>query len=147
MVNKLTVLTSIHVLGAALWVGGGFSLNLATLLAARSGDPANMLPTFRFASFMGKWFFPPVGLTVIGSGIWLTSEYYTWDLWVVLGMIGAVGVLAIGMLYIGPRAGAALAAMESGTPPPAGRNWVPIASRFSLLVVVAVLVIMVIKPT
>jgi hypothetical protein len=37
--------------------------------------------------------------------------------------------------------------MEQGVPPPPGRNWVPVVGRLNLLLVSAVVVVMVIKPT
>jgi len=65
----------------------------------------------------------------------------------VLGLIGTVTAISIALLYLSPRAGRAVAAMEQGVPPPPGRNWVPVVGRLNLLLVSAVVVIMVIKPT
>jgi len=52
VVNTLNVLLSIHVLASVFWVGGGFLLNVAMLLAARSGDPASRLAAMRLAHFV-----------------------------------------------------------------------------------------------
>lgn len=148
MVNTLNVLVSIHVLAAVFWVGGGFLLNVAMLLAARSGDPASRLAAMRLAHFVGPRLFLPLALIVLGTGIWLTEKYYDWDLlWIVLGVVGLVTAISIALLYLSPRAARAVAAMEQSVPPPPGRNWVPIVGRLNLLLVSAVVVIMVIKPT
>ena len=148
MVNTLTVLLSIHVLAAVFWVGGGFLLNVAMLLAARSGDPASRLAAMRLAHFVGPRVFLPLALIVLGSGIWMTEKYFDWEqLWIILGLIGLVTAISIALLYLSPRAGRAVVAMEQGIPPPPGRNWVPIVGRLNLLLVSAVVVIMVIRPT
>jgi hypothetical protein len=78
----------------------------------------------------------------------LTESFYSWDLlWIQLGMAGLVVATAIGILYLGPKAAAGIAGIESGTPPPPGRNWVPIVARLNLLLVMAILVLMVIRPS
>jgi hypothetical protein len=147
MVNELTVLKSIHVLAAAFWVGGGFVLNVAMFLAARSGDRGNMLGAMRLARIFGPYVMLPLALIVLGSGIWITEDYYSWDqLWIQLGLAGVVIVTAIGLLYLGPRAAKGIAGIEAGNPPPPGRNWVPIVARLNLLIISTVLVLMVIRP-
>jgi uncharacterized membrane protein len=148
MVDEYTVVKSIHVLAAALWVGAGFAVNVAMVLGARSGEPASMLAAMRFAKFLGKYVFPLLSLTTLAFGIWLTESFYSWDaLWIQLGMAGLVVSTAIGIFYLGPKAAAGIAGMESGQPPPPGRNWVPVVARLNLLLVAAVLVVMVIRPS
>jgi uncharacterized membrane protein len=150
MVNELTVLTTIHILAAAIWVGGAVVLNIAMALAARETDPAPKVAAFRLAGWLGNRFFLPVALVVLGSGIWLTTEYYDFDLlWVNLGMIGLITVLTVGVGYLAPQGRRAAEAIASGAgpPPPGTRNWVPIVGRLNTLLLIAVLVIMVIKPT
>lgn len=148
MVDELTILKSIHVLTAALWVGGGFLLNVAMLLATRSGEPANMLAALRLARVFTFKILPVLAGVMLITGIWLTEQFYSWDLlWISLGLAGVVVVTAIGLLYLGPRAARAIAGMEAGQPPPPGRNWVPIVGRINLVLVSAVLVVMVIRPT
>jgi len=148
VVTTLTVLLSIHVLAAAFWVGGGFLLNVAMLLAGRSGDPGSRLAAMRLAHFAGPKVFTPLALIVLGSGAWMTEKYFDWgDLWIGLGLIGLVTVTSVGLFYLSPRAGRAIAGMEQGLPPPPGRNWVPIVGRLNLLLISAVVVVMVIRPT
>lgn len=148
MVNTLNVLLSIHVLAAVFWVGGAFMLNLAMLLAASSGDPAARLASMRLAHVAGLKVFLPLAAIVLGSGVWMTEKYYDWEqLWIVLGLVGLVTAISVGLLYLAPRAGRAVAAIEQGIPPPPGRNWVPIVGRLNLLLVSAVVVVMIIKPT
>lgn len=148
MVDELTILKSIHVLAAAFWVGGGFVLNVAMLLAARSGEPPNMLAAMKLGRAFTFAILPILAAVVLITGVWMTEQFYSWDqLWISLGLAGVVVVTAIGMLYLGPRAKRAIAGIEAGQPPPPGRNWVPIVGRINLLLVSAVLVIMVIRPT
>jgi hypothetical protein len=150
MVNELTVLTSIHVLAAVFWVGGAFVLNIAMALGAHQPDPAGRLSAFRLADFLALKVFLPLAAIVLGTGIWLTADYYDFaDLWITLGMIGLITAITIALFYLRPGARRAIAAIESGAgpPPPGTRNWVPIVGRLNLLLVSAVVVIMVIKPT
>lgn len=148
MVDEYTVVKSIHVLAAALWVGVGFAVNIAMTLGARSGEPASMLAAMRFAKFLGRFVFPSLSLITLVFGVWLTESFYGWDLlWIQLGMVGLVVSTAVGIFYLGPKAAAGIAGLESGTPPPPGRNWVPIVARLNLLLVAAVLVLVVIRPT
>src|SRR6185436_6526542 len=91
MVDEYTIVKSIHVLAAALWVGTGFAVNIAMTLGARSGEPATMLVAMRFAKFLGKYVFPSLALITLIFGIWLTESFYDWDLlWIQLGMAGLV---------------------------------------------------------
>jgi hypothetical protein len=148
MVNELTVLTSIHVLAAAIWVGGGYVLSVAMAMAGRSGAPATMLNAMRLSHFVGTRIFVPMTLVVLATGAWLAEEYFDWGLlWIQLGLIGLAGALAVGVFYLTPRASRAIAGLEAGSPPPPGRNWVPIVARLNLLLISTVLVLMVIKPT
>jgi uncharacterized membrane protein len=148
VVDEFTILKSIHVLAAAFWVGGGFLLNVAMYLAARSGDPGNMLSALRLARFFGTKILTALALVVLATGIWMTEKFYSWDeLWISLGLAGVVIVTAIGLLYLGPRAAKAVAGLEAGQPPPPGRNWVPIVGRINFLIISTVLVLMVIKPS
>lgn len=147
MVNGQTILTSVHVLASALWVGGAFTLNVIMTLAARSGDRGNMLGALRFAHTFGPRVLMPLGLIVLASGVWLTAEYYDWGLlWIQLGLLGVLATSLIGSLYLTPRAARGVAAIEAGQPPPPGRNWVPVVAAINLLILVAVLVVMVIRP-
>jgi uncharacterized membrane protein len=147
MIDEYTIVKSIHVLAASLWVGTGFAVNIAMLLGARSGEPASMLAAMRFAKFLGRFIFPTLSLITLAFGIWLTESFYSWDLlWIQLGLAGVVISTAIGIFYLGPKAEAGIAGLESGSPPPPGRNWVPIVARFNALLVAAVLVVMVIRP-
>lgn len=147
MVTELTVLKSIHVLAAALWVGCGLALNIAMTLAMRSGEPQTMLSGLRLAKFFGKYVFPWLALITLAMGIWLTEKYYEWDLlWIQIGLAGVIVSTAIGIFYLSPKAAAGIEGIEQQRPPPPGRNWVPIVSRLNLLIVAGVLVVMVIRP-
>jgi len=96
MVDELTILKSIHVLAAAFWVGGAFVLNVAMYLAARSGDPGNMLSALRLAHFFGTKILTVLAVVVLVTGTWMTEQFFGWDqLWISLGLAGVVIVTAI----------------------------------------------------
>lgn len=150
MVDELTILKSFHVLAAVFWVGGAFVLNVAMALAAHQAEPTARVMAFKLAGFLTYKIFVPLAAVVLASGIWLTAEYFDFGyLWVTLGLIGLITAVIVGVGYLAPRARDAVAAIESGAgpPPPGTRNWVPIVGRLNLLLLTAVVVIMVIKPT
>src|SRR4051794_1075361 len=105
MIDEYTIVKSVHVLAASLWVGTGFAVNIAMLLGARSGEPASMLAAMRFAKFLGKFIFPTLSLITLAFGIWLTTSFYSWDLlWIKIGLAGVVISTAVGIFYLGPKA-------------------------------------------
>ncbi|MGI9556716.1 MAG: DUF2269 family protein [Solirubrobacterales bacterium] len=147
MVTTLTVLKSIHVLAAALWIGGALLLNVAVTLAMRADGPEARITTLRLTRFSILWVFAPLAAIVFITGIWLTEEYYDpSDLWISLGMTGWLIAVIVMLAVIWPRAGRMLAALEGGDPPLSPKLAV-YSARFNLVLLSAVLVIMVIRPT
>jgi uncharacterized membrane protein len=148
MVTTLTVLKSIHVLAAVFWVGGGFLMNVGMTLAARAKEPPRTLAMMKLADFVGLRVFLPLALIVLGTGIWLTEKYYDFDLlWIELSLCGILVVTALLAFYMVPKTRTAVKAIEAGAGPPPKPSKVPLVGRFNLLVVSAIVVLMVIRPT
>jgi uncharacterized membrane protein len=153
MVNTQTVLTSIHVLCAVLWIGGNATLNIATTMALRSGDPVFQSNIFRTVGLIGPRFFQPLSIVLLASGIWLVAKYDTVfsfsDFWISYGMAVIVLTIAVGMGFLGPRSGKIAGLLDQGADQDTVQvtatpfKWV---ARADLLMLLSAVVIMVIKP-
>jgi uncharacterized membrane protein len=106
MFTTYTVLLSLHVLAAVLWVGGGITLHLMGRLAMKSGDRQRMLAFSRDGDVIGPRFYAPLSLVLIVAGVLLVDEVGAdmSDTWIALGIAGWVLSFLIGVLYY-PRAG------------------------------------------
>lgn len=103
MITGYTVLLTIHILAAILWVGGGVSVHLFGRMAQSSGDPQRMLQFSRDANHIGPRFYAPLSVILLIAGIFLVDKagYDMSDLWVTLGFIGWAVSFAIGIGYYG----------------------------------------------
>jgi uncharacterized membrane protein len=150
MVNTLTVLKSIHVVGAVLWIGGGFILNVIVTMAFRSRDAAKQLFAVSTAAFIGQRIFTPLSLIVIGTGIWLTAKYFDFgEYWISYALAAFIVSFSTGFFYLGPRSGAIAAELEAGADQERigaiSRTWT-IVARLDLLLLLSIVVMMVIRP-
>jgi hypothetical protein len=150
MADKLTILTSIHVLAAVLWVGGGATLNIAITMALRSRDPQYQLNVLASAEKIGQRLYIPLSLIVLGAGIWLTISYYDWELfWIQYGLGIVVFTSLLGSLYLGPTSGKVAGLIGEGASQDAVQararplKWI---ARADLLILFSVIVVMVMKP-
>jgi uncharacterized membrane protein len=152
MVTTYTVLKTIHVLAAVVWVGGG--VMIVTLLARsrRADDSAGLVTLIRQLQFVGPRIFAPSGLILVITGIWMVQyQGIPWDLWVILGLVGWGATFVTGNFFLRPtgeKLGAELA--EKGPDDPGARSLMDRilnVARVDQVVLVLVIVDMVIKPT
>src|SRR5215210_5901335 len=120
MFTSYTVLLTLHVLAAVLWVGGGVTLHLMGRLAQRSGDRDRMLAFSRDSDVVGPRFYAPLSLLLLIAGILLVDKVGAdaSTLWIMLGMAGWVVSFLIGVLYYsraGRRREAIVAAKGAGS--------------------------------
>ena len=112
------ILKSVHVLCAALWVGGNFTLNVAINLAYRSRDPGRQSVILHTTEVIGQRIFIPLGLTVVAVGVWLVlrydSVYDFGDFWVSYGLMAFIVTFLVGAGFLGPRSGKVAAAIDAG---------------------------------
>jgi uncharacterized membrane protein len=148
------VLKATHVLAAALWVGGNFTLNIAVNLAFLSRDPARESMILRMTEVIGQRVFTPLGLVVAAVGVWMVLRYdnvYRFeDFWVSYGLAFFIVTLIVGAGFLGPRAGKVSRQIEAGTDQDTiqrdSRTFRLVAAVDALLLW-SVVVIMVVKPT
>ena len=151
MVNTYTVLKSIHVVGAVMWVGSGFLLNVAITLAFTTDDRDSRLRSLKLAEFVGPKLLTPISIVVIGMGVWLAAKYDYFDLlWVRLGLASFVITFLVGIAFLGPQSAKMVEMIEGGSPDQevmAKYRVVSTVARLDSLMLLAIVVIMVIKPT
>ena len=148
------VLKSVHVLCAALWVGGNFTLNVAINLAFWSRDPARQSMMLRTTALIGQRIFVPLGLIVVAVGVWLVMRYdnvYDFgDFWVSYGLGFFVLTFLVGAGFLGPRSEKTAELIDSGAgEDPVRQVALPlrIVAAVDAVLLWSVVVIMVVKPT
>jgi len=103
MPTTYDLLLAVHVLAAAVWVGGAIVLQVLELRAGRAGAGA-AVAHLRDAEFIGTRVFIPASLVVLGAGIALVVDG-GWSLepWIVFALaVWALSFLT-GALFLGPR--------------------------------------------
>lgn len=148
------VLKSVHVLAAALWVGGNFVLNVAINLAFQARDPGRQSVMLRTTEVIGQRIFVPLGLTVVAVGVWMVLRYdnvYDFgDFWVSYGLGFFVLTFILGAGFLGPRSKKVAELIDSGAGEDEVRQVsVPLrlVAAIDAVLLWSVVVIMVVKPT
>ena len=148
------VLKSLHVLAAALWVGGNFVVNVTANMAFASRDPRNQLLALRTTAFIGQRIFTPLALLVVAAGIWLVLRYDNvfdfGDFWVSYGFGVFILTFLTGVGFLGPQSAKVAAQIDAGADQDAvlaGARPFRIVAVLDLLVLWSVVVVMVVKPT
>lgn len=105
MFTTYTVLLTLHVVCAVLWVGGGITLHLMGRLAAKSDDRERMLSFSRDADLIGPRFYAPLSALLLLAGILLVDKVGSdfSDTYISLALVGWIISFLIGVLYY-PRA-------------------------------------------
>jgi uncharacterized membrane protein len=103
MINGYTVLLTLHILCALIWVGGGITLHVLGRMAVASGDRQRMLQFSRDADWIGPRFYAPLSVLLLVFGILLVNRDEVGadmsTLWVSLGLAGWLISFLIGILY------------------------------------------------
>jgi len=146
------VLLFIHVLAAALWVGGGVMLHIIAERAVKSDDPGRIGTLLADAEHTGKTFFGPAsGVTLLAGIALVLKGDWGWDQFFVLGgILGIVISMGLGFGGIQPasmKVGQALGATGSVTDEVrAGLKKIQALSRIDTLILIVVVFLMTVKP-
>jgi len=145
------VLKFLHVLSAAIWVGGGFMLQ-ALLYRSRKLGPEAVGRFNETAEWTSNHVFMPVSFAALIFGIaTVISGGYDWgDLWITLGLVGFFLSAINGMAVLGPTAKKMKALVaERGPNDPVvahmGRR-LDLFGKVDLAILIAVVFVMVVKP-
>lgn len=140
----------LHVVVAALWLGGGVMMTVLQLELVRAGDMAAMGGVGRAATRFSRTYFMPIAILTLLFGVW-AAVAGDWDLgsaWISIGFGVVLVNAALAMAVIGPtgrRMGAAMAAGDTAAIPALRTRLMAATSTANLLLLVAFWA-MVVKP-
>ena len=144
------VLLFVHILGAAVWVGGSIMLGFISSRVEKTGDAQYRARFASSAAVVG----PVIGvsaLLLLGTGIWMVLDHeaillsQTW-VWLGLALFGLSAV--VGGAYFGPASNKIVKALEGGQIEDADRRakQFNMVSRLDTLLLLVVVGVMVFKP-
>lgn len=100
-VNSTTVLLTLHIVAAVLWVGGGFTMHAFGRLAAKSGDRSRMNQFAIDAAFLGSRIYAPLSIVLLITGVFLADKvgYSLGDPWISIAFTAWLISFLLGVLY------------------------------------------------
>ena len=117
------VLTLIHILFAAAWVGGAILLAAYGFTMMRADVPTRIAYT-RMSIFAGRAFSVFAAVALI-AGVWLVLrlDYYGFDqAWISIGFLAIIVGAVLGPAFFAPQARKLIAELEAGDPAAAARE-------------------------
>ncbi|HEX8076160.1 MAG TPA: DUF2269 family protein [Thermoleophilaceae bacterium] len=153
MLTTYTVLLTVHITAAAVWVGGGIMLQILAARARRARDnPARLADVVRDIAHVAPRTFIPASLVLVGTGFWMIYDFgWSYDLWVILAIVGWAVTFLTGNLLLGPTSQKATKGLDENGPtdPPTLKviDRLLSAVRVDQAVLILVIVDMVVKPT
>ncbi len=99
------LLITIHILAAAIWVGGSVMLLSLGAYVRRSEDAVTRVKYTRWTEWIAPRLFAPTLIVLIVAGVLLVEEVgYGYDqTWITLGFIGWFINFATGVAFYGPE--------------------------------------------
>ena len=143
---------ALHILGAVVWVGGGFTAQLLGLRATRSQSPERQAGFAQDISVIGQRAYIPASLVLIGSGVWLVHDgrFGFGTAWVTIGLAVWVASFLAGATFLGPQSAKLARDIQAAgiSSPQAQRRLrgIFLYSRIELVFLLVVVVDMVLKP-
>lgn len=147
-----TFFKSVHVVGAAVWVGGAMMIQAFAFRITRIGDARRQADFAKDAEIVGMRLFIPTAwiLFLAGIGMMINLDWSWGQNWIVFGLIAFALSFVVGAGFIGPESGRIAATIErDGPESPAAQariRRILLISRCELVVLLAVIVNMVVKP-
>lgn len=141
----------LHILFAALWIGGGVAMIMLGLAAAHARDDDRLVRVVLQVVWLAERLFVPSSLLTFVFGalmVWLAHSFR--ELWILLGMAGFAATFVTGVFIIKPMADrvAAIAVTEGASPAAAAlARRILRTSVFDYVAIVLVATVMVLKPT
>jgi uncharacterized membrane protein len=141
----------VHILAAVVWVGGGATTQALAFRIIRADDPRRMAGFAKDVEKIGMFVYMPASILVLAFGFVLVSEgNWSYDFWVVFGLV-VWGLSALtGMLFLGPESGRIGKLIDAHGPehPEVGARIrrILMISRIEFVLLVAVVFDMVVKP-
>jgi uncharacterized membrane protein len=151
-VTWYTFFKSVHVIAAAVWVGGGVMIQALALRITRTSDARRQAEFAKDTEVVTMRLFIPTTWILLLAGIAMMINFdWSWGQnWIVLGLIAFALSFAIGAGFLGPETGRIAAVIERDGPESpeaqARIRRVLLISRCELVVLLTVIVNMVVKP-
>jgi uncharacterized membrane protein len=153
-ITHYNALKFVHVLSAVIWVGGAATVQVYALLALRSADPVRVAAFASDTEFVGTRIFLPSSLILLVSGILTVRESGgAWGYgqgWVQFGLVVIALSILTGAAFLGPESGRIARATKAGgveSPEVQARiRRIFLVSRIELVLLIAVIFDMVVKP-
>ena len=148
-----TFFKSVHVVAAAVWVGGAAMLQALAFRILRTGDGRRQAEFAKDSEVVGMRVFMPATWILLLAGIAMMINLdWSWGQnWIVFGLIAFALSFVLGAGFLGPEGGRIAAVIERDGPESpealARIHRILLFSRCELVVLVAVTVNMVVKPT
>jgi uncharacterized membrane protein len=144
----------VHVLAAIIWVGGAATAQVYALLAVRTNDPVRVAAFAGDTEFVGTRIFLPASVILLVSGILTVRESGSaWGYgqgWLQFGLAVIALSIVTGAGFLGPESGRISKATKAGgveSPEVQARiRRIFLVSRIELVLLVAVVFDMVVKP-
>ena len=117
MLTLYTVLLSVHIIAAVVWIGGGTALTILMSRLRGERDTSILSRLFADIGSLGQRVFLPASLLLLAAGFGLIAEGdWEWDLWIILGIAGWLTTAVNGALFMGPQSAKLSELLASGTP-------------------------------
>ncbi|MDQ3957935.1 MAG: DUF2269 domain-containing protein [Actinomycetota bacterium] len=95
----------VHVLSAAVWVGGAVMLRVQAARAESAADMGTAAAMAKETERLGSTVLMPASITLLVSGLWMAFD--VWDglepLWIKLGLAIYVVSAVMGAAFLGPQ--------------------------------------------
>src|SRR5436190_9176005 len=147
-----TFFKSVHVFGAAVWFGGALMIQAFAFRILRTGDARRQAEFAKDSEVVGmRVFIPATWLLLLSAIGMMVNLHWSWGQnWIVFGLIAWAASFVVGAGFLGPEGGRIAAVIEREGPesPDAQRRIrrILLISRCELVVLLAVIVNMVVKP-
>jgi uncharacterized membrane protein len=147
-----TFFKSLHVVAAALWVGGAFIIQAYAFRILRSNDARRTADFAKDTEVVSMRVFIPTTwiLLLAAIGMMLNLDLTWGQNWVVLGLISWALSFVLGAGFLGPESGRISKIVESeGPESPSAQariRRILLVSRLELVILLTVIVNMVVKP-
>lgn len=144
---------TIHVVGAICWVGGGTVLQILGTRTLGSNQPEQTRDFVANTSYLGPRFFIPISLVTIAFGVLtvIEGDISFGEIWVSAGLTMFVISFILGAGFVGPTLDKLREMGESGelgsTTYQQMIGRVMLVSRIELVLLWAIVVLMIVKPT
>jgi uncharacterized membrane protein len=147
-----TFFKSVHVTAAAIWVGGSLMIQAYAFLITRTGDARRQAQFAKDTEYVSMRLFIPTTWVLLLAAIgMMVNLHWPWGQnWVVFGLIAWAFSFAIGAGFLGPEGGRIAKVIErDGPESPEAQMRIKrilMVSRAELVVLIAVIFNMVVKP-